>query len=96
LNAGVHALAACRAVNVRSVAAEQDVALARRLRHAMMDVKARTPGHVADASRSGDRATLVEHRLHEIPRRNFRRLFHSGDDAKTFVGKRRNNDKSLW
>jgi hypothetical protein len=95
LNACIHALAARGAVNVRGVAAEQDAALARIVRHAMMDVKSRTPGHVPYAPRIGRRAARVDHRLHEIKRQNFRRRFHGGDDAKAFVGERCNNGKSL-
>ena len=95
LNAGVHALSAGWAVHMSSVAAQENPAVARTFRHAVVDAKPRAPNRVVDASRICGRPAPVQYRLHISHRWRFRRVVYGGDNAKTIFRQGRDHHQPV-
>ena len=95
LNAGIHALAAGRAVDMGCIAAEQDALAARLFHDAVMNAKARAPGNLVDLAALCRGPRLSSSDCNRSREGLFRRLVHHGDDAEMLVGQRRHDHESV-
>ena len=95
-DAGVHALAARRAMHVGCVTHQEESAFAVGFGDTVMDAEARTPDHLLNAVLAGGGPARIEQSLNIGNAGLLRRVVEGGDNAERAIGQRRHDNHTGW